>query len=151
MIVVATTAQAPGNVGRGPFFRSPSLSTQMPLSLVQELTQAAQNSPLVIAAVALSSLSPLVVAAGTVWNRRRGVVNAATLSRIEKKVENLSTDIDDLTGDTRELRVVIIGVDGNNGLRGDVRELKDDVKEITKRELERAERSRDPLHGEYRK
>lgn len=78
----------------------------------------------------------------------RGDVNAATLSRIEGKVENVTKDVDDLTGDVRDLRAHIVGPDGQNGLRGDVRELKEDVKGILHRERDRAE---DRLHGEYRK
>lgn len=41
-------------------------------SFQQELAQVAQTNPLVVVAVALSSLSPLVVAFGAVANRKRG-------------------------------------------------------------------------------
>lgn len=78
----------------------------------------------------------------------KDIVKSETLNRIERNVSHLTKDVDDLTGDVRDLRAHLVGPDGQNGLRGDVRELKEDVKGILHRERDRAE---DRLHGEYRK
>ena len=129
----------------------------MPLALVQAVQTAAnavKDSPHLAEGIGLG----IAYGIGKIFDRRlgkkrdtRGDINAATLQRIERNVGNLTKDLDDLSGDVRDLRTLMVGIDGENGLRGDVRELKDDVKEITKRELERAEKNVDRLHAPYQK
>lgn len=110
------------------------------LSFQQELAQVAQNNPLVIVAVALSSLSPLIVAAAKVADHRKGTnrdkeKNAAQ-TRIENGIKAVQRDVIALRDETRlstqalEKRVdgayaILTGTidgEGENGVRGQGRD-----------------------------
>jgi hypothetical protein len=57
------------------------------------------------------------------------------MNRIEESVA-------ETTGEVRDLKAYVIGPDGQNGLRGDVREIKERVRGLEERE-------RDQLHSSY--
>jgi hypothetical protein len=57
------------------------------------------------------------------------------MNRIEESVAKT-------TGEVRDLKAYVIGPDGQNGLRGDVREMKERVGGLEERE-------RDQLHSSY--
>jgi hypothetical protein len=61
-----------------------------------------------------------------------GGVVASVYALVERKVTHLQQTADTTAKAVAELRVGIVVIDGTNGLRGDVRELQQDVKVIRK-------------------
>lgn len=88
----------------------------------------------------------IVIQLGTVLAaHRKGKQRAPELGReLDKRFMPLDIKIDSLSDEVRDLKAHVIGPDGQNGLRGDVRELKYDVKGILDRERDAK------LHGPYR-
>lgn len=88
-------------------------------------------------------------------NRREGVKKdsaahesrqsiRASLDTLTGTVEGLRTDVGDLREEVRETRAFVVGPDGQNGLRGDLRKAESRIDAIEDRERER------PRHiGEY--
>lgn len=106
------------------------------------------GQPEVWAAIGTSAATFLVAAATAISSHKKGKTrdhaSNSTLTRIEnglhavqRDVKRLSSDVGELRTETREVRAFVVGPDGENGIRGDVRELKETVKEIEKRERER--------------
>lgn len=54
--------------------------------------------------------------------------------------EDLRADVGKLRDEVRELRFICVGVDDENGLRGDIREIKGEFTEMRRAERERLER-----------
>jgi hypothetical protein len=89
----------------------------------------------------LASALTLLAVVGQGWLAHRK-------GREGKRANSRTTEaIDELELGLRELRVAMIGIDGENGIRGDVRELKDDVKGILERERDRAAHQSYPSPG----
>lgn len=59
---------------------------------------------------------------------------------LDKRLMPLDIKIDSLSGEVRDLKAHVIGPDGQNGLRSDVKDLRSDVKGLLERER---------LHGPY--
>lgn len=74
-------------------------------------------------------------------SKKRERSSSAAMGRFSEKI---SLEVREVRDEVRDLSAHVIGPDGQNGLRGDVRELKADVKGILGRE-------RDRLNGEYRR
>ncbi len=77
-----------------------------------------------------SALTLLAVVGKGVLDHRKGKEGKRESNRAMRS-------IDDLKAGIAELKAYVIGPDGENGLRGDVRELKSDVKGILERERDR--------------
>lgn len=102
------------------------------LTLLQSV---APHSPEMITAGVVG----LIVGAGKVWDhvkgRKRDQHQTVSLSRI-------SVQINEVRDDVRDLSAHVIGPDGKNGLRSDVRKLEGRVDGLEERE-------RDRLHSPY--
>ena len=61
---------------------------------------------------------------------------------INVRCDDLSREVSEVSGDVRDLKAYVIGPDGQNGLRGDVRVLKEDVRGLLDREMPRTRRKR---------
>ncbi|MDB4876476.1 MAG: hypothetical protein JWM41_2922 [Gemmatimonadetes bacterium] len=54
---------------------------------------------------------------------------------LEQRFNGVSIGMERLGSDIREVRAFVVGPDGENGIRGDLREVKERVKAIEEREL----------------
>lgn len=108
-------------------------------------------SPALLQAVAIPSQVPqiitesvvlgVMIGLGKVWDHRKG----SRRDRLTTSaLKSISEDVGEVKNEVRDLKAHVIGPDGQNGLRSDVRELRADVKGILERE-------RDQIHGPYRK
>lgn len=71
----------------------------------------------------------------------KGRQRAPELGReLDKRLMPMDIKLDSLSGEVRDLKAHVIGPDGQNGLRSDVKELRTDVKGLLDRER---------LHGPY--
>lgn len=90
-------------------------------------------------ALIIPSLAAFLTAAGQ-WftSHKKGKQGATmqhkTLERIESKLDTHITEVRNtvavLQADIVEVRAIVVGPDGENGLRGTLNELRDDVKHI---------------------
>jgi hypothetical protein len=98
------------------------------------LLQAVQESHAIEAIVV-----GVMLGAGKLWDhfkgRKRDRSSTTALTAIRD-------DLREVKDDVRDLRAFVVGPDGQNGLRGDVREIKSRV-------IGLEERERDRLHGPY--
>jgi hypothetical protein len=105
----------------------------------------ATHSPEMWAAIGTSA-GTFVVAAWTAIAAHKKGSRRDTSSN--KQLVEIKDAVGELKTEVAAVKSHVIGPDGQNGLRGDVRELKTDVKGLLERERER-DRERDRLHGGY--
>lgn len=67
-------------------------------------------------------------------DRRFTTLGADLRLAIDLRADGITRDMAVLSGEMKDLKAYVIGPDGQNGLRGDVRELKADVKGLMDRE-----------------
>lgn len=92
-----------------------------------------------------STAVALMLAVTTTLNhfkgKRRDRGNGSALETIAKKIDDNHKDTTvqfaAITREMLDLKAYVIGPDGENGLRGDVREIKEEVKGILNRERDR--------------
>lgn len=73
-----------------------------------------------------------------VKGRKRPVEASKLMDRaLNNALTPVSIKLDSLSNDVQDLRAHVIGPDGQNGLRGEVREIKTDVRGILERERDR--------------
>lgn len=84
------------------------------------------------AAIFLTQLAALI--SSHVKGKRR---DSTAGSELDKRLLPLNLTITSLGMDIRDLQAHVIGPDGTNGLRGDVRELKADVRGLLDRERDK--------------
>jgi hypothetical protein len=85
----------------------------------------------------------LIVGAGKLWDYFHGRRARADATANGKKLDRISTAVDKVELDVRDLRAFVVGPDGQNGLRSDVRELKSRVDGIEERERDRPRQTYD--------
>jgi len=78
-----------------------------------------------------------VVGLGKVWDH-------FTAKPQRGEIRAISKAVDDLRNDVRDLKAFVVGPDGSNGLRSEVRDVKERIGGLEDRE-------RDRLHGRYAK
>lgn len=87
-----------------------------------------------------SALTLIAVTIKGVLDHRKGQTRddsgSEQLTQIHRSIGEIRADVGKLGDDMRDLTAHVIGPDGQNGLRGDVRELKEDVRGILERERE---------------
>jgi hypothetical protein len=97
----------------------------------------------VIEAVAVGA----IVGVGKLWDffhgKKRERRDTQKLERISTQIEGVKGDINDVRDDVRDLRGFVIGPDGQNGLRGDVRTLTTRVNGLEDRERDRPRQTYD--------
>lgn len=105
------------------------------------LTQLAQTTESVsharelyaMAAVIVIQVSTVIVA--HVKGRKRPAEASKQMDRaLANALTPVSIKLDSLQNDVQDLRAHVIGPDGQNGLRGDFRDLKEDVRGLLERE-----------------
>lgn len=83
----------------------------------------------------------VILGAGKAISHLRGKpARSAAARKAEEhavKIDRISTAVDTIGGDVRDLRAFVVGPDGQNGLRGDVRGLTKRVDGIEERERAR--------------
>lgn len=107
-------------------------------SLLQALPAPSDTRAVIVEAVVVG----VVVGIGKLFDHRankkretRDRASVTQMNRIEDGLEVVSNEV-------RDLKAYVIGPDGQNGLRGDMREMKERVGGLEQRE-------RDNLHGAY--
>lgn len=82
-----------------------------------------------------------IVGVGKLWDhfhgKKRERRDTQKLERISTQISDVETKVDVMQGDVRDLRGFVIGPDGQNGLRGDMRTLTKRVDGIEDRERTR--------------
>lgn len=116
-------------------------------ALLQALPADASPSPPPYSVLLIGALSPVVVALVGVINHRKGKTrDAGRKTEFEQLQSVISANHLETTQqftavskELLELRGFVVGPDGQNGLRGDVRELKAQVDGLVDRERDRLE------------
>lgn len=98
-----------------------------------------------------SALTLIAVTIKGVLDHRKGQSRddsgSQQLTQIHNSIGEIRSDVGKLGDEMRDLTAHVIGPDGQNGLRGDVRELKEDVRGILDRERDGVRSLRDRRAG----
>lgn len=83
----------------------------------------------------------LLVAAQWITAHLKGRNRERTLGdQLDRKLKPINEGIQEIALECRDLRAIVVGVDGQNGLRSDVRKLTERADDADTRERERLER-----------
>lgn len=77
--------------------------------------------------------------------KRRDSTHAGVFRAINAKLDQLGEDVDELRTETSKVSALVIGADGQNGIRGKLREVQARVIDLEDRERDRL--SHQQLHG----